>query len=113
MQLVDSVAGASIEVVRVDADPAIRDSDCPEEATRRDAGADVVCLVRVGCQGINLTLIEVESYESESSVVLLSIHADVLPAHEPVVAVEEQWRRFVGLRIPPVPRTAATPVVPP
>src|SRR5438445_9824186 len=114
MQLLDSVAGAVIEVVRVDVDPAVGDPNRPEEATGRDARADVVNLMRVGRQRIYQTLIDVKSYEAESSFVLPSIHADILTAHEPVVAVEEQRRGFLCLRIPAGTGTwtAATPVVP-
>src|SRR2546430_12303890 len=100
MQLLDSVAGAVIEVVRVDVDPAVGDPNRPEEATGRDARADVMNSMRVGRQRIYQTLIDVKSYEAESSFVLLSIHADVLTTHEPVVAVEEQRRGFLCLRIP-------------
>src|SRR2546421_4547588 len=104
MQLLDSVAGAVIEVVRIDADPAVGDPNRPEEATRCDARAHVVNLMRVGRQRIYQTLIDVESYEAESSFVLLSIHADVLATHEAVVAVEEQRCGLVCLRIPAGPR---------
>src|SRR5438552_7285520 len=100
MQLLDSVVGAVIEVVPIDVDPAVGDPNRPEEATGRDARTDVVNLMRVGRQRIYQTLIDVKSYEAESSFVLLSIHPDVLATHEPVVAVEEQRRGFVCLRIP-------------
>ena len=89
MELVDSVAGAVIEVVRVDADPALRDPNRTEEATGRDSRADVVDLVRVGRQRVYLTLVDVESDEAEGSFVLLSVGADVPALHEPVIAVEE------------------------
>src|SRR2546428_14048974 len=105
MELLDSVVGAVIEVVRVDVDPAVGDPNRPEEATGCDARADVVNLMRVGRQRIYQTLIDVKSYEAESSFVLLSIHPDVLATHEPVVAVEEQRRGFVCLRIPARTRT--------
>src|SRR6266576_1227818 len=100
MELLDSVAGAVIEVVGIDADPAVGDPNRPEEATGRDARTHVVNLMRIGRQRIYQTLIDVKSYEAESSLVLPSIHADVLATHEPVVAVEEHRRRFVCLRIP-------------
>src|SRR2546421_1381028 len=105
MQLLDSVAGAVIEVVRVDVDPAVGDPNRPEEAAGRDARAHVVNLMRIGRQRIYQTLIDVKSYEAESSFVLLSIHPDVLTTHEPVVAVEEQRRGFVCLGIPASTRT--------
>src|SRR5436189_5247072 len=100
MELLDSVVGAVIEIVPVDVDPSIGDPNRPEEATGRDARAHVVNLMRVGRQRIYQTLIDVKSYEAESSFVLPSVHADVLTTHEPVVAVEEQRRGFVRLGIP-------------
>src|SRR2546428_6691873 len=105
MEVLDSVVGAVIEIVRVDVDPAVGDPNRPEEATGRDARADVVNLMGVGRQRIYQTLIDVNSYEAESSFVLLSIHADVLTTHEPVVAVEEQRRGFLCLRIQAGTRT--------
>src|SRR6266576_1203575 len=105
MELLDSVVGAVIEIVPVDVDPSIGDPNRPEEATGRDARAHVVNLMRVGRQRIYQTLIDVKSYEAESSLVLPSIHPNVLATHEPVVAVEEQRRRFVCLRIPAGTRT--------
>src|SRR2546430_16369621 len=104
MELLDSVVGAVIEVVRVDVDPAVGDANRPEEATGRDARAHVGNLMRVGRQRIYQTLIDVKSYEAKSSFVLPSIHADELATHEPVVAVEEQRRGLVCLRIPAGPR---------
>src|SRR4029077_11109655 len=101
MEIADPVAGAVVEVVRVDADPVIRDSNRPEEATGRNARAHVVDLMRVGRQRVyDQTRVKVKSYEAEGSFVLLSVDADVLAAHEPVVAVEEQRLRIFGLRIP-------------
>src|SRR5438309_10890639 len=100
MELLDSVAGAVIEVVRIDADPAVGDPNRPEEATGRDARAHVVNLMCIGRQRIYQTLIDVKSYEAESSFVLPSIHADILATHEPVVAVKEQRCGLVCLRIP-------------
>src|SRR5438046_10469031 len=100
MELLDSVVGAVIEIVPVDVDPAVGDPNRPEEATGRDARADVVNLMRVGRQRIYQTLIDVKSYEAESSFVVPFIHPDVLTTHEPVVAVEEQRRGFVLLGIP-------------
>src|SRR2546428_13166579 len=97
MELLDSVVGAVIEVVRVDVDPAVGDPNRPEEATGRDARADVVNLMRVGRQRIYQTLIDVKSYEAESSFVLLSIHPDVLTTHEPGVAPERKRRGFLWL----------------
>src|SRR5207253_2280289 len=100
LQLVDSIPRAIVEVVRIDADPIVRDPNRPEEATRRDARAHVVFLVSIGCERIHRTLIEVESYEAESSFVLLSVHPDVFAAHEPVVAVEVHGLRLSRFRIP-------------
>src|SRR2546430_16869828 len=105
MQLLDSVAGAVIEVVRVDVDPAVGDANRPEEATGCDARAHVVNLMRVGRQRIYQTLIDVKSYEAESSFVLPSIHTDGLATHEAIVAVDEKRHRFEGLRIPAGTRT--------
>ena len=89
MEIADTVTGALAEVVRFDADPAIRDPNGPEEATGRNARAHVVYLMRIGRQGVYQTPVDVESYEAEGSFVLLSVAADVLAAHEPVVTVEE------------------------
>src|SRR5882672_6809831 len=96
----DLVAGAVLEFVRIHVDPAVGDPDRPEKAAGRDVRAQVVFLMRVGCERIHRTLIEVESYEAESSFVLLSVHPDVLAAHEPVVAVEVHGLRRSRLRIP-------------
>src|SRR2546425_11629129 len=96
----DLVAGAVLEFVRIHVDPAVGDPYRPEEAAGRDARAQVVFLMSMGRQRIHRTLIDVESYEAESSSVLISIHADVLAAHEPVVAVEVDSLRLSRLRIP-------------
>src|SRR2546425_998863 len=96
----DLVAGAVLEFVRIHVDPAVGDPYRPEEAAGRDARAQVVFLMSMGRQRIHRTLIDVESYEAESSSVLISIHADVLAAHEPVVAIEVHSLRLSRLRIP-------------
>src|SRR5437870_10978188 len=79
-----------VEVIVVDVDPAVGDPNGPEEATGRNARAHVVDLMRIGRQRIYLILIDIESDEPERSLMVPSIHADVLPLHEPVVAVEQQ-----------------------
>src|SRR2546425_6229974 len=81
-------------------DPAVGDPYCPEEAAGRDVRAQVVFLMSIGLKRIHRTLIDVESYEAESSFVLLSVHPDVFAAHEPVVAVEVHRLRLSRLRIP-------------
>src|ERR1700730_9429100 len=100
LELVDSIACALAEVIRLDADPAIGDANRPEEATRRDARADVVPLVSVRVRRrIKLPLIDIESDEAERPFVFAPVHADVHASHEPVVAVEQQGHRFLGFRI--------------
>src|SRR4030081_1855558 len=96
----DLVAGAVLEFVRIHVDPPVGDPDRPEKAAGRDARAQVVFLVSFGIKRIHRTLIEVESYEAESSFVLLSVHSDVSAAHKPVVAVEVHGLRLSRLRIP-------------
>src|SRR6267143_5603448 len=96
----DLVAGAVLEFLRIHVDPAVGDPDRPEKAAGRDVRAQVVFLVSIECKRIHRTLIDVESYEAESSFVLLSVHPDVLAAHEPVVAVEVHGLRLSRLRIP-------------
>src|ERR1700694_439779 len=97
----DSISCSFAKVVRLDADPTVRDPNCPEQAAGRDARADVVPLVSVRVRRrIKLTLIDIESDEAERPFVLAPVHADVLAAHESVVTVEQEGRRLSRLRIP-------------
>ena len=79
-----------VEVVVVDFDPTIGDPNRPEEPTWGDVRAYIVQLVSVGRQRIYLILIDIESDEPERSLMAVSVHANVLTPHEPVVAVEQQ-----------------------
>src|SRR5437879_6783992 len=99
MELVDAIAGSIIEVTRLDADPVVRNPNRPEQPTRSDPRTHVVDLMSVGRQRVNLTLIDVESDETEGPFVLLSVCGDVPAAHKSVVAVEQERHRLASLRM--------------
>lgn len=95
MPALDSQPRTITEFIAVDADPLLGNPNGPEDTVRRDARIEVMPLMCIGRQRIYLTLIEVESYERERSLMPPSIDADIIASHEAVVAVEEQ-RRLVS-----------------
>ena len=79
-------------IIEIDFYTVIGSAYRPEKAAGSDAGIEVMNLI---CRG-NLSLIEVQSYEAERSLVLFSVYSDVSTLHEAHIHVEEQGRSCAG-----------------
>ena len=85
-------------VIEVNLYPIIRNEYSPKQATRSNTRIEIVDLIGEIARD-NLPLIEIKSYEAESSLVLFPIHPNVDPLHEAHVSVEGKGSRDTSLRV--------------
>ena len=90
-------------VIEVNLYPVIRNEYGPKQATRSNPRIEIVDLIGEIARD-NLPLIEIKSYEAESSLVLFPIHPNVDPLHEAHVSVEVKGSRNISLRVCSCPR---------
>ena len=82
-------------VIEVDFYTLIGDAYCPEQAARSNTGIEVVDLILRG----KLPLIEIQSNEAESSLVLFPIQSNVDSLHEAHVSIEVKGSSNTSLRV--------------
>lgn len=90
-------------VIEINLYPVIRNAYGPKQATRSNTRIEIVDLIGKIARD-NLPLIEIQSYEAESSLVLFPIHPHVDPLHEAHVSVEGKGSSNTSLRVCSCPR---------
>lgn len=85
-------------VIEVNLYAVIRNAYGPKQTTRSNTRIEIVDLIGKITRD-NLPLIEIQSNEAESSVVLFPIHPNVDPLHEAHVSVEGKGSRHTSLRV--------------
>ena len=85
-------------VIEVNLYPIIRNEYGPKQATRSNTRIEIVDLIGKIARD-NLPLIEIQSNEAESSVVLFPIQSNVDPLHEAHVSVEGKGSRDTSHRV--------------
>ena len=85
-------------VIEINLYPVIRNAYGPKQATRSNTRIEIVDLIGKIPRD-NLPLIEIQSNEAESSLVLFPIHPNVDPLHEAHVSVEGKGSSNTSLRV--------------
>ena len=85
-------------VIEVNLYPIIRNAYGPKQATRSNTRIEIVDLIGKIARD-NLPLIEIQSDEAESSLVLFPIHPNVDTLHEAHVSVEVKGLSNTSLRV--------------